>query len=78
MQLYIAIGIVIAGLCHFALQLLLPQLPDSYSMAVTIILVMFAFTFSGLRVWPALITAIILLVPFEIIAIADPQTLNSQ
>ena len=74
MQLYIAIGIVIAGLGHFALQLLLPQLPDSYSMAVTIILVMFAFTFSGLRVWPALTTAVILLVPFEIIAMTDTKT----
>lgn len=67
MQLYLAIGAIVAGIGHSSLVITMPLLPDSYNLGVTTILIVFIFTFSGLRLIPALVTATVLLIPFELV-----------
>ena len=77
-QVYLAIGAIVAGLGHASLVLTMPSLPGSYYLGVTIILVVFIFTFSGLRLIPALFTSIVIFALFEVVEIINNNVTKAE
>jgi len=68
---------LVAGYFHFVMPMFTP-LPDYYVACVTMIVIVYAYTFSGLRVLHATISAVLIIVGWELCALYVMHTPSSQ